>query len=89
MAPGGSPRRTVIISLRLDPHARAVKDGSLDRGPAPGLSALALRHPAARIAQFCRCRPTIADDRFAHLGSLDELNRYMDELRAERDDTSA
>lgn len=30
----------------------------------------------------------IADDRYAHYKSLDEVNRYMDELRADRDEST-
>jgi plasmid stability protein len=29
----------------------------------------------------------IADDRYSHYKSLDEVNRYVDELRADRDET--
>ncbi|MGH8453901.1 MAG: FitA-like ribbon-helix-helix domain-containing protein [Nevskiales bacterium] len=30
----------------------------------------------------------IADSRYAHINSVDELNRYMDKLRADRDEVA-
>ncbi|MGD9984704.1 MAG: hypothetical protein AB7S51_11180 [Porticoccaceae bacterium] len=74
-----------LIETGLD--AVTAAGGSAPESPAPRRSPL--KRQAGRMLSVEDIDAAMADNRFAHFGSLDELNRYMDELRADRDDASA
>lgn len=76
-----------LIETGLD--AVTAAGGSAPESPAPRRSPPILKRQAGRMLSVEDIDAAIADNRFAHFGSLDELNRYMDELRADRDDASA
>lgn len=74
-----------LIETGLD--AVTAAGGSAPESPA--LRRSPLKRQAGRMLSVEDIDAAMADNRFAHFGSLDELNRYMDELRADRDDASA
>ena len=74
-----------LIETGLDAVTAAGE--STPESPAPRRSPL--KRQAGRMLSVEDIDAAMADNRFAHFGSLDELNRYMDELRADRDDASA
>ncbi len=76
-----------LIETGLD--AVTAAGGPAPESPAPRRSPSALKRQAGRMQSVEDIDAAIADNRFAHFGSLDELSRYMDELRADRDDASA
>ena len=71
-----------VVAELIEKGLDATEAGSADQAPG-------LRRWAASMASVETLDAALADTRFAHLGSLDELNRYMDELRADRDDAAA
>ncbi|MBK8133662.1 MAG: hypothetical protein IPK48_13510 [Gammaproteobacteria bacterium] len=76
-----------LIEKGLD--AVTAAGGTAPESPAPRRSLPVLKRQTGRMLSVEDIDAAIADNRFAHLGSLDELNRYLDELRADRDDASA
>ena len=70
-----------LIEKGLDAATEAKKPGESP--------AMQIKRNAVSMASVKALDAALADARFAHLGSLDELNRYMDELRADRDDAPA
>lgn len=45
-----------------------------------------LKLKSDRVMSFEELQAAITDGRYAHYKSLEDLNRYMDELRADRDE---